>query len=176
MINLYFNTIGRLNRKEYWTSLLLLFTLLLLNQLLLILRISPRYYTFGLILYGVILIAIAWSSTIIIIKRLHDLNKSGSIAFLNFIPIINVIFIIIIGLLKRTQEENNYIKTSNSLLKKNYILPKIITISAILIIANIYLSIKFSDDTWQMTTSKMIAKEITKSFEIFQLKFMKKQH
>ena len=59
MINLYFNKTGRLNRKEYWISLLLPVTLLLLSQLILILGINSDYYTFGLVLYGIVLIVVA---------------------------------------------------------------------------------------------------------------------
>lgn len=174
MINLYFNKTGRLNRKEYWISLLLPVTLLLLSQLILILGINSDYYTFGLVLYGIVLIVVAWSSTIIIIKRLHDLNKSGSMAFLNFIPIINGLFIIVLGLLKGTQENNTYGEPSSSLFKKSYILPSIIAISIILIASNVYINIKLSNNSDDMTISQIVAHETAKNFINLPVKVDKK--
>lgn len=91
----YFSAAGRISRSQYWLK----FTLPYIGIVVVIQIImaisgygSPVYIIFSIIYFVFALIAI-WPSIAILVKRIHDRNKSGWLCLVLYIPLI--IFIIL---------------------------------------------------------------------------------
>lgn len=103
--NLLFSSKGRVNRITY-IILLLLWTILWLNVLF-IMSIY-QYNFFSTSLFWIFLIIYIYSSFILGIKRLHDINLSWYYILSSFIPIINTAFWIWLILKKGTVGDNKF--------------------------------------------------------------------
>nr|ELR5042222.1 DUF805 domain-containing protein [Providencia stuartii]ELR5082320.1 DUF805 domain-containing protein [Providencia stuartii] len=94
----YFN--GRSRRKEYW-----IFTLVLIGMFIITLIIDNAIFGTLALTYILGIVTLV-PSLALIVRRLHDINQSGWFAIISFIPMVNWVFIIIIGCIE-TQQENN---------------------------------------------------------------------
>ena len=95
----YANIDGRATRPEYWWFVL---AYAVVN---IILRVIPKV---GLILSGVLALAVLVPSICAAVRRLHDINKNGWWLLLSFIPIVGAI-ILIVWLAKPSDNgENQY--------------------------------------------------------------------
>ena len=120
----YFSPKGRINRKlfwlgpkslELWYFILTLVTLGIFPILLMVLIYIPIIKNYKelskevepiILLFPVVnLIYIRLS---VMIKRLHDLNKSGWLYLIAIIPYINLLFFIYVSFFKGTDGENEY--------------------------------------------------------------------
>ena len=95
----YANIDGRATRPEYWWFVL---AYAVVN---IILRVIPKV---GLILSGVLALAVLVPSICAAVRRLHDINKNGWWLFLSFIPIVGAIILIVWLAKPSDNEENNY--------------------------------------------------------------------
>lgn len=62
----------------------------------------------GFVLFAVIMALCTYSSLSFMVRRCHDLNKSGWWAALAFVPTINVLFTLYILFVKGTDGSNDY--------------------------------------------------------------------
>lgn len=86
----YANFSGRARRSEYWYFVL---CNMLITLLLFILMFVTSYALFLLIIYSV---AIIIPSIAVVVRRLHDIGKSGAYYFIAFIPVIGAIWLLVL--------------------------------------------------------------------------------
>jgi len=93
---------GRASRKEYWLLVLAFYVLILL--------IASFHEAFlGTRIALSILFLLTFTALIsTTVRRLHDINKSGWLFFLRFIPFIGEIIFLILMCKKGTQGPNKY--------------------------------------------------------------------
>ena len=93
---------GRARRKEYW--LFILFNTIISFALILI-----EYSVGGPgIVVGLYYLAVAIPSLAVLVRRLHDTNRSGWWFFINFIPLIGGIIILVFTVQDSQPDENRY--------------------------------------------------------------------
>jgi uncharacterized membrane protein YhaH (DUF805 family)/Tfp pilus assembly protein PilE len=104
----FFNPSGRLNRLRYWAhgmTMAIAFYAVIIAGVLLMGQGSM--FVGGAIL-AVGYIAMLVFSFIIVIQRLHDLNKSGWMSLLMLVPLANIYLIVLVIFFKGTPGRNNY--------------------------------------------------------------------
>lgn len=99
----YFVFSGRASRSEYWSFVAFTF---LVNLLCVVLAavINPMFETVGLVFAALTLIP----GITVMVRRLHDTNRSGWWFFINLIPLIGFIWFVILLLLGSKNENNKY--------------------------------------------------------------------
>ncbi|MXN66395.1 DUF805 domain-containing protein [Stappia sp. GBMRC 2046] len=120
---LLFNPIGRVSREPYWLGLALIWTLMGIP-----LSIWMRSIDFsgGLEeirladfmdsnpLIPILLFVAQWVMLALVIKRLQDRGLTGLLAILIFIPVIELLFVIALGLMPSQDGPNRYGPYPNS--------------------------------------------------------------
>lgn len=104
----FFNPSGRLNRLRYWAHGVLFaigFYAVLAIGFALAFTVSPFI---GYPLVAIAYIALIVSSFIVMIQRLHDLDKSGWMCLLALVPFVNIYLFIIIIFFKGTPGRNRF--------------------------------------------------------------------
>lgn len=106
--NDYFNFSGRVRRRVYW-----MFTLYLLIILLCALVLDNILGgTIGNLPYGALYFIVGLLTTIpqlgLVVRRLHDVNKSGWMFLIILIPLIGSIWLIVLLCSEGTRGENKY--------------------------------------------------------------------
>jgi uncharacterized membrane protein YhaH (DUF805 family) len=101
---LYFSPTGRLSRSKYFTAPIILGIVIGLIQFLMGIVMAPL----ALIMLPVLGIAYLVSFFMINIKRWHDLDKSGWLSLLLFIPIVNFFVGIYLLFAKGAEGDNQY--------------------------------------------------------------------
>ncbi|NDI98684.1 DUF805 domain-containing protein [Flavobacterium sp. LaA7.5] len=99
----YANFSGRARRSEYWY-----FTLCNLLIILVLFLISMAIGTIGLILYILYALAVLVPSLAVIVRRLHDVGKSGWFYFISLIPIIGSIWLLVLFCTEGDKGPNQY--------------------------------------------------------------------
>lgn len=100
---------GRLNRKPYFIRILMMSVLGWIGK-----HLWDSFYPFSLsgtvlMVLGAILCVIAFVAGImLVIRRLHDMDRTGWLALLSFIPIVGFIFALVLLLFKGTEGPNKY--------------------------------------------------------------------
>jgi uncharacterized membrane protein YhaH (DUF805 family) len=99
---------GRARRKEYWMFALfnLIFGVAAL-MLDVMLGTAVEEAGFGLF-YGLFLLAITVPSLAVLVRRLHDLGKSGWWFFISFVPLIGGIWLFALTLSDSQPGDNQY--------------------------------------------------------------------
>jgi uncharacterized membrane protein YhaH (DUF805 family) len=104
----FFNPSGRLNRLRYWAhgmTMAIAFYAVIIAGV--VLMAQGAMFVGGAIL-AVGYIAMLVFSFIIVIQRLHDLNKSGWMSLLMLVPLANIYLIVLVIFFKGTPGRNNY--------------------------------------------------------------------
>ncbi len=99
---LLFTVRGRISRLTYWTASIFICTsfYVLFNALNFLIS-----YSATLIIYPVLFLALIATAT----KRLHDLDRSGYLLWLVFLPVIGPLFLIyLLGFKKGKRQSNRY--------------------------------------------------------------------
>ena len=99
-----FSSEGRYNRAKYWGRLILIS---IIYVLVIVTLFSTNFvYVPSIALY----LTLPYLVVILlcIIKRLHDLDKSGWFALLYFVPLANTVMMIILAFMKGTVGFNEY--------------------------------------------------------------------
>lgn len=60
------------------------------------------------------LLALNWAQAAISAKRFHDFEKPGILALLLFVPMVNLVAMVVLGLIPGTSGPNKYGTTTNS--------------------------------------------------------------
>ena len=102
---LLFSFDGRIGRWMYFK--LFSFSYLMMTIFILIM-VNIFNNMFGAILLLIFTISYVWLSFALIIKRLHDVNKSGWLSLLSFIPLINLFLGLYLLFVKGTMGANQY--------------------------------------------------------------------
>lgn len=104
----FFSPSSRINRLRYWAHSMLfgiVFMALLGAAVMLGIFVSPiAGFVVGIPVY----VAAIVYSFILIIQRMHDLNKSGWMSLLILVPFANIYLLVLIIFFKGTQGRNNY--------------------------------------------------------------------
>lgn len=104
----FFSPSSRINRLRYWAHSML-FTFAMFGVLFVIGLLGFYVSTTVAIVLGVIAyIAMLVFSFILMIQRLHDLNKTGWMSLLAIIPLANIYLLILLIFFKGTEGRNNY--------------------------------------------------------------------
>ncbi len=107
----YANFTGRARRSEYWNFVLVNF---LINLSLWFLLFFLGFFInigFGFLFYLVLLLyglAIIIPSLAAVVRRLHDINKSGWYYFVFLIPIVGIIWLLVMLFTEGDRGENYY--------------------------------------------------------------------
>jgi uncharacterized membrane protein YhaH (DUF805 family) len=98
----YANFKGRARRKEYWMFFLF-------NMIFVIVAAIIDYMlgTFPLI-YGIYLLGLIIPSLAVLVRRLHDVGKSGWWFFIALIPLIGTIWLLVLLCTDGNAGENSY--------------------------------------------------------------------
>ncbi len=104
----FFSPSSRINRLRYWAHSML-FTFGMFGVFLIVgLVASFVSITAGMVLGGIAYIAVLVFSFILVIQRLHDLDKSGWMSLLLLIPLANIYLFVLLVFFKGTEGRNNY--------------------------------------------------------------------
>lgn len=99
---------GRARRKEYWMFFLFntIFAIVaMVLDNLLHLNIGPLSYGY---IYAIYVLAILLPSLSVLVRRLHDIGKSGLWVFIGLIPLIGGIWLFVLICLEGTSGTNKY--------------------------------------------------------------------
>lgn len=107
----YANFEGRARRQEYWMFVLFnfIFTLVLYIPLIIgaVMENETIMYI-GIGLLVVYILAMFVPSLAVIVRRLHDQDKSGMYYFVSFIPFIGGIWLLVLMITEGTKGSNQY--------------------------------------------------------------------
>lgn len=104
----FFSPSSRINRLRYWAHSMV-FTFAMLGVFAIIGALGALVSTYVAIGLGVIAyIAMVVFSFILIIQRLHDLNKTGWMSLLSIIPFANIYLFVLLIFFKGTEGRNDY--------------------------------------------------------------------
>ena len=104
----YANFKGRARRKEYW-MFVLINTLITIPLYLIALYLMSQQDSFvGMIVYLIYGLAIFIPSLAVIVRRLHDIGKSGWWMLISFIPIIGGIWLLVLLVTEGDKGNNQY--------------------------------------------------------------------
>ncbi len=102
---------GRARRKEYWMFALFNMLFIIAIYVLLIIGIiseSGAISTVAGLLLSVYVLALLVPSIAVVVRRLHDQDKSGTWYFIAFIPIIGGIWLLVLMATEGTNGPNQY--------------------------------------------------------------------
>lgn len=112
IFNEIFKTDGRLNRKRYLTYMIILAVTASISMF--VMSSMATFFTGDPNSAPVMLITLAWAliagagNVMMIIRRLHDLGKSGYFTLLVFVPFIGIIFSIALFFIPGQVGRNEY--------------------------------------------------------------------
>lgn len=98
----YANFSGRARRSEYWYFVL---CNLLITLLLFILMFVSSIFLYLLIIYA---LATMIPGIAVVVRRLHDIGKSGAYYFVSFIPIVGGIWLLVLLCTEGDSGPNEY--------------------------------------------------------------------
>ncbi len=104
----YFDFSGRARRKEYWFFILFYYLFYFLSWLLdNLLNFNFTGTEVGFLTLSYILLMIIPNLSVTV-RRLHDINKSGLMIFIIFIPLIGWIWLLALTLIEGDKRQNQY--------------------------------------------------------------------
>ena len=96
---------GRARRKEYWMFVLFNIIITGVLEILLFATNSSVIVTILLGIYG---IGVIIPSLAVVVRRLHDTNKSGGFIFISLIPLVGTIILLVFLCQDSTPGENRF--------------------------------------------------------------------
>lgn len=115
LIWLFFKTSGRVSRAAYLLGQLLLavIQLLPLYRFKLVPEGSPESEVWFSI-FVVVVLATAWPTIVLNVKRLHDLGKPGLFVLVLFVPVVQLVAILLLYLYPGQPGPNRYGRRTNA--------------------------------------------------------------
>ncbi len=114
----YANIKGRARRSEYWYYTLANFIICIISLILIIAVFATDIMVLGYIFVGLFAIYVLLNivpNICVLIRRLHDVNKSGWFYFVSFIPLIGNFWLIYLLISEGTHGTNDYGKDPKQL-------------------------------------------------------------
>jgi uncharacterized membrane protein YhaH (DUF805 family) len=108
---IFFSFPGRIGRRQYWVALLLiLLPMSICSALAAMLAASSgeSFFYMLLVLLVMTIIPLLWASFAVVVKRCHDLNRSGWWSLLLLVPYLGVLVVVVLGLMRGTPGQNEY--------------------------------------------------------------------
>ena len=105
----YANFSGRARRQEYW--MFVLFNMIFAFLIAFVGGLLGEMFNaseLGMALYVIYLLAIIIPSIAVLVRRLHDIGKSGAWFFISFVPFIGGIWLLILMCTEGERIENQY--------------------------------------------------------------------
>jgi uncharacterized membrane protein YhaH (DUF805 family) len=100
---------GRAHRREYWMftlfNTLIIFALSLIGIGFVVYNINPAIIIGIISVYG---LAVIIPSLALTVRRLHDIDKSGWLFFITFVPAVGGIILFVFSVLDGTPGDNQY--------------------------------------------------------------------
>lgn len=104
----YVDFSGRARRKEYWFFILFHFLIIIaLSIIENILGLAAEGAGYGIIT-GLYMLAVLLPSIAVVVRRLHDTDRSGFWFFIVFIPLIGGLILLIFMILPGTSGDNRF--------------------------------------------------------------------
>ena len=102
-----FSLNGRINRAKYWGYAIVALAILIIGSVLgtLLANVSQELSS---VVFIVTIFTYLWITVTLQVKRWHDLDRSGWMSLLNFIPVLNIVVFVVLGFFKGTQGSNKY--------------------------------------------------------------------
>jgi len=104
----FFSPSSRINRLRYWAHAMVFIFVSLVLYIVVALVAAYVNLTLGIALSAIIFIATIVISCILMIQRLHDLNKTGWMSLLMLVPFANLYLIALLIFFEGTNGRNNY--------------------------------------------------------------------
>ena len=100
---------GRIGRKSFWLAALLMILIqaATIAQVVSIPEESPAFVLWGFVILA-IWIASAWAAFALAVKRLHDLDLPGILAFGLLIPAVSIIAFLLLAFLPGSPDTNRH--------------------------------------------------------------------
>lgn len=108
---IFFSFEGRLSRRQYWVALLLIaIPMSVCSALAAMLAASSgeSFFYMLLVLLVMTIIPVLWACFAVVIKRFHDINKSGLWSLIGLIPYAGALALCLLGLVGGTRGQNEY--------------------------------------------------------------------
>jgi len=105
----YFDFKGRARRKEYW--MFMLFNIIFIIVLMVISEFIDGLFNtrgIGSIFLGFYYLGMIIPSLAVVVRRLHDQNKSGWYYFICFIPVIGGLWLFVLLVTEGDRKSNKY--------------------------------------------------------------------
>ncbi|MHA7774827.1 DUF805 domain-containing protein [Roseibium sp. M-1] len=119
--------IGRIGREPYWLCFVLSWIIFAIPIRIWWLSMPETPAPESLIageyigtnpLFPILFLVLQWIELAVVIKRLQDIGQSGFLALLMFVPLINIIMLIILGVVPGQAVPNRHGPLSNSYWRK----------------------------------------------------------
>ena len=104
----YANFEGRARRKEYWMFALFNMFIIIPLYVFSMYLVAEHNSFIGLIIYFIYSLAVLIPSLAVVVRRLHDIDKSGWMILISFIPFIGGIWLLILLVTEGTIGSNQY--------------------------------------------------------------------
>lgn len=104
----YANFEGRARRKEYWMFALINTIIIIPLYIFSIYLIAEHNSFIGIIIYCIYSLAILIPSLAVLVRRLHDIGKSGWMMLISFIPVIGGIWLLVLLVMDGDNGSNIY--------------------------------------------------------------------
>jgi len=124
---LFFSPIGRVAREPYWLGFIIIWLVIGIAANMWLKTIEPGMefeqltldnFMSSNSLFPILFFALQWVELALVIKRCQDRGITGFLALLVFLPIINIITVIVLGLLPSAPGPNKYGPHSNSYFRR----------------------------------------------------------
>ncbi|ADZ72068.1 DUF805 domain-containing protein [Polymorphum gilvum] len=120
---LFLSPIGRLSREPYWLGFLMVWAVIAIAARMWFTTLDPSVGIEQLTivnfmdsnpLFPFLFLFLQWVELSLVIKRLQDAGLTGFLALLIFVPLLNVVVILVLGFLPGTAGPNRYGPVPNS--------------------------------------------------------------
>lgn len=104
----YANFEGRARRKEYWMFTLINIVITIPLYAVAVYLLAQNESSIGMLLYAAYCLAILVPGLAVVVRRLHDINKSGWMMLVSFIPLVGGIWLLVLLVTEGTSGTNQY--------------------------------------------------------------------
>lgn len=124
---LLLSPIGRVSREPYWLGFMFVWTIILIAVRMWWTSLPPETEFAALAeapfmesnaLFPILFFALQWIELALVIKRCQDIGVSGFLALLIFVPFVNVIAVIVLGIIPGSPDANRHGPLPNSYFRR----------------------------------------------------------